>query len=518
MARLLTILTLVFLSQDIVFGQIQLSGNFESIHSIYVEDSSIGATNTPQYEADHYTSETWATLSANYKKTQLTARGDIFHNSALIDPFTPYSKIELGFIQVEQTIKNTTIQVGHFYTQINNGSTFKAFEDRSLGIDNSILGTHVSSNINDHINIKAFGGKPSHPYTDNTPIIAGGEVLLTHDLMKVHIQHSLGYLYRRLTQKSTQYILDDQFFRAKKDQFNVAKTTNIINYTNELAWKNITGQFNLIHKSKTPYFNRNNAQFEQTRGHLISGEIKYTKAKNSFLLKGRQTKQMDITYDPSDLVLGGNSISFIRNLQSISSSSLANRYIPSPNLFNENSLHLESYTHLTPQTKATLSATNVIAEGHSRYNNLSTTISQYFKQHQLSGIIHHNHYDLSFYEKPGEPNVKSWVYGIHHNYKIIQQKAEWLTTKQDEGDWLHYSITISPHPNLQLYLSDSYNYKPLKRSSAKHFLHFEASYQHKNLFLSLLYKQQEEGINCSNGICRIEPAFSGYSFNLQQHF
>jgi len=39
----------------------------------------------------------------------------------------------------------------------------------------------------------------------------------------------------------------------------------------------------------------------------------------------------------------------------------------------------------------------------------------------------------------------------------------------------------------------------------------------KNIF-SLAYLKQQAGVNCSGGICRVEPAFSGVRFTMNSNF
>jgi hypothetical protein len=44
------------------------------------------------------------------------------------------------------------------------------------------------------------------------------------------------------------------------------------------------------------------------------------------------------------------------------------------------------------------------------------------------------------------------------------------------------------------------------------------SYNHNNSFYTLSYLKQQQGVNCSGGICREEPAFSGVRFTVSSNF
>jgi hypothetical protein len=43
-------------------------------------------------------------------------------------------------------------------------------------------------------------------------------------------------------------------------------------------------------------------------------------------------------------------------------------------------------------------------------------------------------------------------------------------------------------------------------------------YTEKNTVFTLAYLKQQQGVNCSGGICREEPAFSGIRFTVSSNF
>ena len=114
-------------------------------------------------------------------------------------------------------------------------------------------------------------------------------------------------------------------------------------------------------------------------------------------------------------------------------------------------------------------------------------------------------------------------------YKLNQKESlrtelQYMNSDEDFGSWLYFleEYSISPHWSFEL--SDMWNIKsnPEHTTSAlKDNLHFPtvgAVYSKGGTRYALRYVKQVEGIVCSGGICRLEPAFSGFKFNVSSNF
>jgi hypothetical protein len=83
-------------------------------------------------------------------------------------------------------------------------------------------------------------------------------------------------------------------------------------------------------------------------------------------------------------------------------------------------------------------------------------------------------------------------------------------------------FSISPHWIFEA--SDMWNVTPNPdhaSSAIKDGLHFPSLgvvYSKNATRYALRYVKQPEGIVCSGGICRLEPAFSGIKFNVSSNF
>ena len=93
-----------------------------------------------------------------------------------------------------------------------------------------------------------------------------------------------------------------------------------------------------------------------------------------------------------------------------------------------------------------------------------------------------------------------------------------MDTEQDFGSFAFLLAEYSMAPNWVFTVSDMYNNKPTEGRDKKHYPTVQATYSHHSTRFSLGYIKQVEGIVCTGGICRVEPAFSGVRFSLNTTF
>ena len=92
-----------------------------------------------------------------------------------------------------------------------------------------------------------------------------------------------------------------------------------------------------------------------------------------------------------------------------------------------------------------------------------------------------------------------------------------MGTQQDFGSWIFGLAEYSIAPNWTFTLSDMYNSRP-KRTDKIHYPRIDVFYTVKSNRFSISYVKQVEGVVCSGGICRLEPAFSGFRMTASSIF
>jgi hypothetical protein len=78
----------------------------------------------------------------------------------------------------------------------------------------------------------------------------------------------------------------------------------------------------------------------------------------------------------------------------------------------------------------------------------------------------------------------------------------------------HYSFAISDMVNVDPYRSEG---SPIS-DEILHYYTIFAKYNIHTTSFTLSYIKQVQGVNCTGGICRLEPAFSGVRFTLTTNF
>ena len=93
-----------------------------------------------------------------------------------------------------------------------------------------------------------------------------------------------------------------------------------------------------------------------------------------------------------------------------------------------------------------------------------------------------------------------------------------MNTEQDYGSWIFGLVELSMAPNWQLELSGMYNADPGPASPSDPSSGEKESILYPSIGLTFTqgskrfnvrYVKQVEGVVCTGGICRLEPAFSG---------
>ena len=133
-------------------------------------------------------------------------------------------------------------------------------------------------------------------------------------------------------------------------------------------------------------------------------------------------------------------------------------------------------------------------------------------------------YDQELYQgKTGAPVVKALTPYVDVLYKIkkkqsIRVEAQYMHTEQDFGSWVFALVEVGLAPHWIFELSDMWNVSPTKGHSALHYPTFGVTYSTGPHRFSARYVKQVEGIVCSGGICRLEPAFSGVKLQVSSQF
>src|SRR5690606_5129536 len=139
--------------------------------------------------------------------------------------------------------------------------------------------------------------------------------------------------------------------------------------------------------------------------------------------------------------------------------------------------------------------------------------------------FHYMEYNQEHYQfKPGVPLVIAYTPFAEVTYMFNQKnslrvQAQYMHTEQDYGSWAFLALEYAIAPKWSFALSDMYNVSPAHEGEeAQHYYNIFVARTQGAHRISLAYVKQVDGINCTGGVCRYEPAFSGLKLNITSSF
>ena len=526
----------------LIFAQGYFSGDLQSNSNFYIRDTLIGAANTPHYDHLKSGADSWIGLRYTNDEWKLSTgiRIDLFHNSNLHSPGTAYSGYGIGTFYIQKEIRHLEITGGYFYDQIASGIIFRAYEDKSLGIDNAILGGRLKYNINDKVIIKAFTGVQKNRFELYKPIIKGANIEGNFSIKsKVRLTPGIGVVNRTLDKESLTTIADAIISQSATDStkffspvynvyaFNIYNTLNVGKFT----WY-IEGAMKSREAIKVGDY------LENKPGTCLYTTLTF--AKKGFGITGqfKRTENFQLKTSPNETLLKGM-ISYIPPTARQNSLRLPSRYNAATQEKEETAFSLDITT--TPKKGHGLTfsfsaiynnklKTNYFYEGFAEY--------EYKKGKKFTGSfgLQAIRFNQELYYKESRdingnyvPYVYAYSVFAEGSLKLTKKSSlraelQYQNCKNDFGQWIYGLLEYSLSPNFTVSVSDMWNFKsnPVNKETIKqnprHYYSVFTSYTINQHRFSLAYVRQVSGIVCTGGVCRFEPAFSGVRLTINTSF
>ncbi len=528
---------------------ISVSGNLESNTNFYMRDPNIGAANTPQYEHQQIGNDSWLNLRAQVYGFELGIRYDYFLNSALLNPSDSYTDQGIGRWYAGKKIGKLAILGGHIYDQIGSGIIFRAYEERALLIDNALVGLRLSYDLSPNWTIKGFTGRQKNLFELYPSVLTGASLdgfIPLDSTGSISMAPGFGLVHKTISDNQmealagtlSQYTPED--FIDSVPYNTVALTVyNTLN-AGRFSWY-VEGAYKTEDAMYNNYASRTLWTGVETSGKYIleSGYVFYTTlsyAGGGLGLTGqyKRTHNFNFRADPF-ATLNHGMINFLPPMSRVNTYRLTARYSPATQEFEEEAIQFDATYKISKTLGVLINVANITRPKATTNDKPYTEVFTQFTLKKprvwtLIGGVQYVRYDQELYEgKPDVPNVVAWTPYVDFLYKLDQKNSlrteiQYMNTKEDFGSWLYglEEYSISPHWSFEL--SDMWNITPNPEhttSALKDGLHFPtvgAVYSHGGTRYALRYVKQVEGIVCSGGICRLEPAFSGFKFNVSSNF
>lgn len=522
-----------------------LSGSLQTDVLFGEEDAAIGATKSENVSQ----SNTYLDLNLLSKYVDAGGRLEYMRDPlpGFVDNFAGQG---LPYFYVTGKLKNVELTAGDFYEQFGSGFVLRAYEERSLGIDNSIRGGRLRLNPYKGINIRMLGGNQRYYWERSDGYLFGGDIELNVDQWFRRMQDNMWYLtlggsYVGKYEKADDLILNPNDNSLK---LNLPEIVNAFDVRANLQKGNYSFLAEYAQKSYDPTAD-NGYIYKKGTAVLLSGS--YSKRGMSILLQAKRSDNMSFRSTrnvPKEDV--GSTINHLPAFAYQHTYALAilhpygtqpdgewayqgefrynfKRKTPLGGKYGTdirlNFSHIRSIDHQllyggnVPMVGSDGYKSDFFKQGELYYQDLHVDISK-----KLSRLFKGNFmymwqkYNMQAIEGK-EGMIDSHIFVAEGKYTInkkltLRAELQYLHTKQYEGDWAFALAELTVLPNLMFTVSDMYNVGETK----EHYYLGMVTFNHKGHRLAASYGRTRAGYNCSGGVCRYVPASKGFqiSYNL----
>jgi Family of unknown function (DUF6029) len=510
-------------------GSLQANGNF------YLRDSAIGAANIPQYDRQLVGADAWLNLNYSRSGYDIGVRFDFFQNSQLLNPKASYSASGVGRWYVKKRIDRLSIYAGYVYDQIGSGIIFRAYEERPLAIDNALLGLNLTYDLTENWKVKAFTGRQKQQFDLYKSNISGFNTEGYISLGKVSLAPGVGIVHRNLDDETVNQVVSSLATYSKADSIGATYNTYATTLYNTLTAGKWTWYVEAAYKTPEVMFDPTAQKFNRngtlSEGKLInrSGSIVYSNL--SFVTEGfgitfEGKRTEGFTFRTTPLAsLNRGTLNFLPPMSRQNTYRLTSRYVPATQELGEQAFQVDVKYAPKENMNIDVNVSNI-----SNLNNdllyREIYVSLLFKKEhsQLTLGMQHQTYNQQIYEvKPNVPYVETITPFVEYirsfsDTKSLKIEAQYMNNKQDYGSWIFGLAEYSVAPKWVFTVSDMFNFDPKKTKEALHYPTVAVVYAVDANRFSLAYVKQVEGVVCTGGICRLEPAFSGVRLAVNSNF
>lgn len=527
-----------------------LSGNFQTASNFFIKDSKLGEL-PPQYTRQLSSNESFLFLNYKVRGFDFNFRYDYFSNSNLLAPLASYSNHGIGFWSIGKDVGKLNITVGSFYDQIGTGFIFRAFEDRLIGIDYAIQGARLKYTLGDNFWVKAFAGNQKGFYNPGSledtrfsfskQAISGANVEKGFTFgERFNINLGAGAVNRTLDEATmSQVVTEINSFPLERRFLPRFNTYAFTGYAGINLFQKLNLYFEYAYKTQEALRNNFNSDLFGSQGRVIYSSLSYATKGFGINVQGRKIDKFQFRNSPYSQLLNGI-ITYLPALTRQNTYRLLARYSPFAQELGEDGIQADftatpakgttitgNFSYVQSSEVVPGKTTQLFREAYIDY---TEKISKNLK---LTLGFQSIYYNQKVYElNTLAPNVQTLTTFGEINYKVNKKQSvriEWqyLHTEQDQGSFANLLVEYNIAPKLSFALGDMLNTNPVRTPGtpqaniSKEQIHYYtvfAAYQEGRTRFVAEYKKQVAGVNCTGGICRVEPAFNGVRVAITTSF
>ncbi|MFN8322631.1 MAG: DUF6029 family protein [Chitinophagales bacterium] len=519
------------------------SGSFQNGTNFFIRDPKIGAFNLPHYDNLKVGTDNWLELRYTNDKFELQTgvRIDFFYNSILRVPTSPYSGVGVGNFFIKKKLKDLTITGGYIYDQIGSGIIYRSFEERALGIDNPLLGARLEYDIKSRVKLKAFAGAQKLKFSIQKPLILGfnADGNFSTKNNKVTFQPGVGFINRSMDKENIDKLVTTIESYDTTGRFVPKYNTYAVTVYNTLTAGNFSwyaeGAYKTAEAIKKDQIRDAKDSLINSPGNCVFTTVNYSTKGLGITLQFKRTENFYLHTSPNATeALFDGLLNFLPPVSKQNSLRLPARYF-APSLENRELAFGAEITY-SPNRKMTFTVQGSYIRDFllKKYNPTDTA---FFGEGYVAGIFKptkslemefgfmYARYNKFLYRKEGDHEVDAYTPFAEFSYKVnkkhsLRLEVQYQHVLKDYGQWIYGLLEYSFAPHFSFAVSDMWNFKPNPdvNPNANHYYSVFAGYTIGPHRFTLSYVKQVEGIVCTGGVCRLEPAFSGVKLGVNSTF
>ncbi len=514
-------LTLVLLPLKAQINGGSISGSFQSRSHYYFNDPSLG-TFVP---SDPFASNNY--LWVQYKNGPVSIG---MQYEAFMPPIQGFPYQAEGNAITHRYLRFTKkiidITVGSYYEQFGSGLSFRSYEERALGINNSLDGFRVIFNPVKALRILTIYGKPRRFLEKANAYIRGVDAELDiAEFLDTKNSYRIG---SGIVSRYNQYLGPD---------FDFPETVYALNARAGIDIGAFSFEGEYVSKSPDPNILNFNSR---DRGTALLAKSSYNTNGLGIILSGRILYEMDFLAERES----GDAYSNINYLPSNSRQytyMLSNLYPYTTQADGEISFQADiSYTLNTTRASGGRAMHNFrfnyanirgagelgdggisFSEARKYYGDINLELSsRWSKQLKTNFAIQNIYFNRGQVEGVSDDVIKANIIITDATVRVsgkisIRSELQHLWTNDDQGNWFAILSELSMRPSFSLYVSDMIDYES---ADPTHYYNYGISYSANYFRISLGYGRNKEGYICAGGVCRKIPAYKGLNLSFTSSF
>lgn len=520
----------------------RITGNLMTNGNFFITDEKIGATNTPQYDYQKFGAESWMNLNYSNWGFDMGLRFDLFNNSNLLNPTGSFTDQGIGRWFVHKKVNKFDISGGYLYDQIGSGVIFRAYEERSLMIDNALLGVKVGYEINENWHVRAFTGKQKRQFGTYGPVLRGAVIdgfIKPDSASSFSLAPGFGVIGRTWDNESVGRIVNEIASYQPADSTGAQYNTYAATFYNTLSAGNFTWYVEGAYKTKDDIYNDFLYQANGLKGKIVNTDgyniytsFSWAGSKFGATIEGKRTDNFRFRSDPFLIGVQGQ-VNYLTPMARQNTYRLTARFSPNTQELGEQAIQANLQYAVNKKLNIGLNLSDIRnLDGRELYREIAPEVLYKYKRKWQALVgLQVLKYDIETYQgKSGYVNAITPYTEVLYKFtprRSLRVEASYLATEEEFGSWAFALAEVGIAPHWLFYVSDMYKMKhenpeqyPIEKTKfdGLHYPSVGVVYSYKTNRFSIAYVKQVEGINCAGGICRYEPTFHGVRMQINSSF